>query len=148
FAQYPSLVDPTGFRLDRLTSVTVNGLARANYFKPTKDWPTGRVGLLTWDDPNYIYAFKHGTLPGLSRLGIKPYDARYIISPQQVQAFGDSAAAVSNAVLRFNSEHIDHVIIQDGASGQCGGTCLTLLFLQDAQKEHYYPRYGFNSYNK
>ena len=51
------------------------------------------------------------------------------------------AAAVSNAVLRFRSDGVTHVLILD-ASG-----VLTLLFLNTAESQRYRPRYGFNSQN-
>lgn len=147
YTRYPNLISPLGFRLERLTAATVNGLAKLNYFKPTPEWPTGKLGLLTWDDITYVDGIKTGSLPALKRLGITPTDIRYIKTPQSLGAFSESSAAVSNAVLRFKEQGIDHVMIQDGPAGVCGGTCLSLLFLQNADTQKYYPRYGFNSLN-
>lgn len=147
YARYPHLISPLGFRLERLTRATVNGLAKLDYFRPTPEWPTGKLGLMTWDDNAYVEGIKTGSLPALKKLGITPTDIRYIKTPQSLGAFSESSAAVSNAVLRFKGQGIDHVMIQDGPAGVCGGTCLSLLFLQNADTQKYYPRYGFNSLN-
>jgi hypothetical protein len=50
-------------------------------------------------------------------------------------------------VLSFRQQGIDHVFIGDGPAGVFVGTGLTLLFLQNAKSQSFYPRYGFNSYN-
>ena len=67
--------------------------------------------------------------------------------PQQVGALGDMSASVSSAVAKFKSLGIDHVIIQDGPAGVFGGTGLTLEWMETAESQHYYPRYGQNSDN-
>src|SRR5205807_9384867 len=98
--------------------------------------------------PNYRYAMTHGYLPTLSSHGIKPaIDPVYITVPQQVNALCDMSAAVSSAVTKFKSLGIDHVIVQDGPAGVFGGTGLTLEWMETAESQHYYPRYGQNSDN-
>jgi hypothetical protein len=140
YAQYPHLVDPDDIRLDRLGSVTVNGLYRAGYF-------TGKLGLVTWDDPVYKYTIDHGYLPTLSSHGISPTQTAYISVPQQVGALSDTSAAVSSAVTKFRSLGIDHVIIQDGPAGVFSGAGLTFEWMNQAKSQRYYPRYGQNSGN-
>ncbi|HVF20515.1 MAG TPA: hypothetical protein VNA14_09760 [Mycobacteriales bacterium] len=143
----PHLVDPSGIRPERLGAATVRGLYDIGWGKPNAEWPTGKVGIISWDEPNYRYGVEHGHVPALSSVGVKPTDIRYITVPQTAGAIADSSAAVSNAVLRFADAGIDHVLIQDGPAGVFGGAGLTILFLNNAKSQQYYPRYGFNGDN-
>jgi hypothetical protein len=121
---------------------------REKYFAPTPEWPTGKVGVVSWDEPSYQYGVKQGYLPALKQLGKSPaVPVRFIAPPQNAGAIADSSAAVSNAVLAFRTAGIDHVFIQDGAAGIFGLGGLTLLFLQNAKSQNYAPRYGFNANN-
>jgi hypothetical protein len=101
---------------------------------------------VSWDDPSYRYALDHGWLPALRRLGYTP-EISYVKVPDSFDGVGASSAAVSSAVLRFQSHGIDHVLINDGSAGIFTGAGLTLLFLNSAESQRYWPRYGFNSFN-
>lgn len=147
YERVPNLVDPSDVRLERLGQATVSGLHREKYFTPTPDWPTGKIGVITWQDPSYEYGMKQGYLPALARLGLKVELERYVVVSQQVGSAADSSSAVSSAVLAFRSKGIDHVLIQDGAAGVFGLGGLTLLFLNNAKSQNYFPRYGFNANN-
>ena len=140
FKTYPNLIDPIGTALDRLGTVTATGLYKAGYF-------TGKLGLVTWDDPNYRATITNGYLPFLSAHHITPAQITYIAVPQQVGALGDMSAAVSSAVAKFKALGIDHVIIQDGAAGVWAGTGLTFEWMNQAKSQGYYPRYGQNTLN-
>lgn len=140
FQRFPHYVDPDTIRLDRLGPATVSGLFRAGYF-------TGKLGLVTWDEPNYRFTMQQGYLPALASHGIKPTDVAYVTVPQQVGALGDMSAAVQSAVTKFHSEGIDHVIIQDGPAGVWAGTGLTLEWMDQAKSQGWYPRYGANAEN-
>ena len=140
YAKYSHLVDPDGIAFDRLGAVTVNGLFSAGYF-------TGKLGLVTWDDPNYRTTISNGYLPALSSHHITPAQIAYIGVPQALGAVADMTAAVSSAVTKFKSLGIDHVIVQDGAAGVWAGDGLTLEWMDQAKSQGYYPRYGENGYN-
>jgi len=140
YQRFPHLIDPDEIRLDRLGTVTTNGLYRAHYF-------TGRLGLVTWDDPAYHYTIDHGYLPALAAHGVKVWQTAYITVPQTVGAISDSGAAVSSAIAHFRALGIDHVIIQDGQIGVFSGGGLTLQWMDESESQHYYPRYGQNAYN-
>jgi len=118
----------------------VNGLSNAGYFG-------GKLGMVTWDDPEYRYTMTQGYFPTLAAHGITPTDTVYISVPQQVGALGDMSSAVSSAVTKFKAEGIDHVIIQDGHAGVWAGTGLTLEWMNQAKSQQYYPRYGQNASN-
>ena len=147
YQRVPNLVDPSAVRLERLGQATVLGLHREKYFTPTPDWPTGKIGVITWQDPSYEYGVEQGYLPALAKLGLKETEVRYIVVSQQVGSAADSSSQVSSAVLSFASKGIDHVLIQDGAAGVFGLGGLTLLFLNNAKSQNYFPRYGFNANN-
>ena len=147
YDKFPNLFAPSSIRLERLAQVTVRGMVKANWHKPTTKWPRGRIGLITWDTTEYRYAMKNGYLAGLQEAGLKAKDVRYIAVPQNAGSIADAGSAISSAVLSFASQGIDHVFIGDGPAGIFAGTGLTLLFLQTAKSQGYYPRYGFNSNN-
>jgi hypothetical protein len=140
YQRFPHLVDPDTMRLDRLAAATAKGLHRAGYF-------TGKLGLVTWDHPDYRYAVKHGYLPALKAVGVQPVATAYLSPPQSPAALPDMAAAVANYVTKFRSQGIDHVIIQDGPAGFCADGCQTLVWMNQAKSQGWYPRYGQNSHN-
>jgi hypothetical protein len=140
YKRFPHFVDPISIRLDRLGPMTVNGLYKAGYF-------TGPVGFITWDDPNYKDAYQHGYLPAMASHHLSFKDKAFVTVPQQVNALGDMSAAMSSIVTKFRSEGIDHVIIQDGHAGVWAGGGLTLEFMDQAESQRYFPRYGQNTDN-
>ena len=147
FDRYPNLFSPAGIRLEGLYGMTVNAMVKAGWHKPVAPWPTGKIGLITWQTNEYEYAMKEGYLKAMRANGLKAEDVRYIAVPQNANSIADASAAISNAVLAFRQKGIDHVFIGDGPAGIFTGVGLTLLFLQNAQSQSYFPRYGFNSNN-
>lgn len=140
YEKYPHFVEPYFIRLDRLGPVTVNGLYKNHYF-------SGKLGLITWDDPNYRYGMQHGYLPALHSHSITETQVAYVSVPQQIGAVADMSAAMSSIVNKFRALGIDHVIIQDGPAGVWAGGGLTLEFMNQAKSQRYYPRYGQNALN-
>src|SRR5438309_103188 len=67
YQKYPHYFDISSVRLDRLGPMTSNGLYRAGYF-------SGKLGFVTWDDPNYRFAYTHGYVPALASHGISVTD--------------------------------------------------------------------------
>lgn len=147
YDRYPNLFAPATIRLEALYATTVNAMVKAGWQRPSAKWPTGRIGLITWQSNEYEYAMKNGYLKAMAAAGLQAKDVRYIAVPQNANALADASAAISNAVLSFRDQGIDHVFIGDGPAGIFGGTGLTFLFLQNAQSQQYFPRYGFNSNN-
>jgi hypothetical protein len=140
FEKFPHFVDPISMRLDRLGAVTANGLSKAGYF-------AGKLGVVTWDDNNYKFALQQGMLPALASHGITPTQTAYILVPQTVDAISDMTAAVSSAVTKFRTLGIDHVIVQDGPAGVWSGAGLTFEWMNQADSQRWYPRYGANANN-
>jgi hypothetical protein len=140
YVKYPHFIEPFGVRLDRLGTMTINGLYKAGYF-------AGKLGMITWDDPTFRYAFVHGYEQSLARHHIKLVDKAFIGIPEQIGGIADMSAAMRSVVTKFRSEGIDHVIIEDGHAGVWAGGGLTLEFMDQAESQVYHPRYGQNADN-
>ena len=150
FARFPGYVEPDGLSLNRIGATKIPALARQGYFSAW-DSATGgpaaagtaKVGVITLDSPNFAEAVDNALLPALQRAG-------YAVDPSHVQRIpptwtlsdtGAASAAVSSAVLRFRTDGVSHVVfLQTGAVA-------SLLFLQEAQTQSYFPRYGFDSHD-
>ena len=143
FRQYPRYVETNSVNLIRIGPVTVDGLAREGYF--TKG---ARIGIVTWDDPAYRESIQKGFLPAFQRHGLKlGTPPRYVSPPQNYADIPATSADINSAILQFSTLGIDHVLIAEGSAGFCGIGCMTVLFLQQAKSQQYYPRYGLNDNN-
>jgi hypothetical protein len=147
YARYPNLFAPADIRFERLAAVTVKAMVQAGWQKPEPKWPTGKIGIVSWDNTDYRYAMDKGWLPAIRAAGLPQPLVRWVAIPQSDRGIADAGPAISSAVLAFRQAGIDHVFISDGAAGIFTGAGLTLLFLQNAKSQQYYPRYGFNTNN-
>lgn len=150
FAQFPSYFEVGGMMdLNRIVLNETMAMGAQDYFSP---WDSNlsrpgtsraKVGVITYDSPDFRYAVGQVMLPELARLGYSPAspDVVYVTEPQTNADVSSMSAAVSNAVLRFRTDGVDHVFIVD-ATG-----LITLEFLNAAHSQHYYPRYAFNTQN-
>ena len=150
FAQFPSYVEVSMFDLDRMLLNEAISLARQNYFTPwdaTTSAPaaTGqaKVGIITYDTTDFRYAVDNVLQPELGRLGhaAASQDVIYLPPLQRTSDLSTVSADEANAIVKLRQDGVEHVLITDDS-----GT-LTLEFLNDAESQHYYPRYGWNSQN-
>lgn len=146
FQRYPNVFSPSGIRLERLGAVTVQAMVKQGWHKPEPKWPTGKIGIVTWDTPDYEYAIERGWRPALREAGLRATEIRYITPPQS-QSLADASAKISAAVLSFREKGIDHVFLADGPAGIIASGGITVLFATNAESQRYYPRYGFNPNN-
>jgi ABC-type branched-subunit amino acid transport system substrate-binding protein len=144
FNAYPGYIELGYPRLGRLAATMVTALADQNYFSPW-DATLGRagtakakVGIVTYDDEAFSPAVEDILVPGLKRLGFTPEVAK-IGGVSTASDYSSQAAAVASAQLKFASDGIDHVIMFEGNGG------LSLFFMNQAESQHYHPRYGVNS---
>jgi hypothetical protein len=140
FKKYPHLIDPDSIATDRFGAVTVAGLAAGGYY-------AGKLGLVTWDDPQYRAAITTGYLPALDKVHVKPLQIAYVAVPDALGSVGDMTAQIGSYVAKFKALGIDHVMIVDGPAGVFSGDGLTFEWEQNAKSQKYYPRYGGNSRN-
>ena len=147
YRTYPYYYEMGSPNLDRDMLAEIQSLQRQKYFAP---WDTSqgalavagttKVGVLTINNPAYNRMVAHTMLPALKRAGYAA-DVVSVDQPQSNSDLGKMSAQVSAAVLKFRSDNVDHVMITDG-----GGN-LTLLFMENANSQHYQPRYGGDSNN-
>jgi hypothetical protein len=138
--RYPADINLDGPTNDHAMTYTIRGLARQGYFASG-----AKVGIATWDDPNFHYGIDHAAVPALAALGIHNVPVTYITSPQNYNDLGSTSAAVSSAILKFHEQGIDHVILFDGESGVTSSGILVLEWMQQANSQEYFPKYGLNS---
>ncbi|MHB8342066.1 MAG: hypothetical protein ACYDB7_12970 [Mycobacteriales bacterium] len=136
YAAFPKYVAIANVALDRLAADEVATLRSQGYFGPH-----ATVGVLTVDTAPFSYMLDHALLPALARAGYPHPVVAQVAYPDNSQDIGEMSAGVSSAEFSFFAHHVDHVLIFDVAG------YLTLEFLNDAESQHYYPRYGFNSEN-
>ena len=145
FQRFPHYVEPSTLNLDRSAALQLQALVAQRYFTGWDDTAGGpgaapaKVGILTYDHPDFAHPIDKVMLPALARAGYpSPVIAR-IAYPQRFSDLSNETAQVQNAVLQFRTAGVTHVIIFD-ASGT-----LSLFFLQSAESQHYRPRYGINT---
>jgi hypothetical protein len=149
FRRFPYYVELSSMNLDRVATTEIAGINAQGYFSGWNAATGGatptpaKVGILTFDDPAFAHATDQSMVPALKALGFAP-DPADIVRVQTVQRTSDTgpiAAAVSSAVLKFRSDNVSHVLIFDERG------LLSLLFMQNADSQRYFPRYGLNTQN-
>lgn len=147
FAKYPTFVELGYPKLSRIAHITLDSLPAQNYFTPWdsangKPAKVGRakVGILTLDDPGYNAVVDQILIPGLKRLGYDPGpDVARIAVSENAADISNQATANQAAELKFSSDHVTHVVVFEAQGGN------SLLFMNQAESQHYRPRYGVNS---
>ncbi len=126
---------PPGFSLTREHSIVVDALFETGYFDP---WDTQnaapaprcttKIGLIYTDQPLWRRTNAHlDSALALHDLEIDP-QAKFGIRPGN-----DALAQIQNAVLRFPTEGVDHVLFNTGGSAFA-------IFALYASQQQYYPR--------
>jgi hypothetical protein len=135
----PHLTKLTASSFTHLTPVWLDRLVALRYFT---GWDTVRGGSVTapvkvgllypaQQPQQRIFADVHRRLVARG-LTVVP-DIQYTTASLDAEG-----AAMSNAVLSFNSQRVTHVLSSDSD---------VLLFMQAADKQQYRPRYGLTSYH-
>lgn len=147
FREHPGYFEMDTLSQDRMMADEVKTLRRLDYFS---GWDTtlgapgpGRpkIGIISVDVPEWERPLTHVLLPALARLGyqVNPNDIRRIHNPDTYSEDSATVAQVENAVLRFHSDGVTHVIDLDPSGG------LALFFGPTARSQNYYPRYGITT---
>jgi hypothetical protein len=137
---YPMDIGLADFTIDHGDRLTIEGLARQGYFSSG-----AKVGIATWDESDYQYGVTAGVDPALAAIGIHNVPVEYITVPQSYSDLGATSSSVAAAVLKFRSMGIDHVILLDGGAGINSAGILVLEWMNQANSQRYYPKYGLNS---
>lgn len=151
FRQFPAYFEVSMMDLDRIVLNEARALAAQRYFtpwnanlgRPASGPAKTKVGIVAYDDPNFHHAVDQVLRPQLGRLGypVANRDTIYITEPQRNSDVSEMSASESNALVKLRQDGVEHVLIID-ATG-----LLTLEFLNDAESQHYYPRYGWSTQN-
>jgi hypothetical protein len=147
FAKYPALVELGYPRLSRVAHAMLQSLTPQDYFSP---WNTAtgspaatgraKVGILTVDSPAFDAVVDQILIPGLKQLGYDPSgDVARIGVAANASDITNQAAANQSAELKFAQDRVTHVVVFEANGGN------SLLFMNQAESQHYRPRYGVNS---
>ena len=147
FRHYPHYFDVQELDLDRLAGSLADELAadgwaggwNATLARSASTKP--KVGVVAFDKPRYTSAVRSVLVPRLRAKGLTVPDADlvFVNEPTSQSDIGPAATQVQNAVLRFAQDGVTHVVLLDTHGG------ITQVFLNAADGQHYYPRYGMES---
>jgi hypothetical protein len=136
FPRYPHYIEVAMMNLTRGASITVDGLFRAGYFGSG-----AKIGVVTYDSPQFENALREGLLPALARHGLEAAETRMLSYPDRLSDAGTMSSQASSAALRFKTQNVTHVLILDY------NALATVLFMEAADNAEYAPKYGLNSQN-
>lgn len=142
FERLPHFVETNTLTLDAIAELWPGGLAEGGYFEPRGPATPAKVGLLTYDTERMRRTTTESLRPAMAAVAQEFAEEVYVRQPASLSEVGSMSAEVQNAVLRFNSQGITHVMIQDS-----GNALLTFVFLNSAEGQSYRPRYGLTSNN-
>jgi hypothetical protein len=131
----PLVAEPPAIALDRFGEVLAASLVKGGFFAPKP----AKIGVLFHDTAQWrtaLASFK-ATLRGS---GLEVADEFAVSPPQGETDQGNVAAQMQAAVLRFNTDHITHVLFFERNAYMAG------LFALNAEQQQYRPRYGYHSY--
>jgi hypothetical protein len=142
----PDLWQPSQLTLDRVGALEASYLVRNHWVD--KRWGSAarcstitqpRIGVVTFDRPDWRAAYANATAPTFKSLGHPVYDAVFLaVSGSTAEQLAQASSGAQNAVLKFASECVDHVAF-------VGNVALDYLFMNVAQQQGYNPRYGLSS---
>lgn len=134
FERYPTYLEFDGIDNDSIALMYADNMKKMRYFD--KGY---KLGIVTWDDPEYANPTRQTLIPRLKQLGIRVSDVAFISTPDSGGEIGNAAGQIGSTAVRFNGEGITHVMFMDL------GANLALFFTQAAQRQQYAPRYGLTS---
>jgi len=111
-------------------------LARGGYFDKG-----AKLGVITEDDTTHSRSIAEVVRPTLRSHGVAIADVVALSAPQATADASAMAAQAGNAVLKFKTEGIDHVIFW-GTEGVG-----PFFFPTAAENQQYRPRYGISTYD-
>lgn len=131
FAGY--LYQPGKMRADRWGAAYADGLAASGFLKGAK------LGLVRFDGPVFQRVADGAFKPALARHGVKITDEAVLSTPGGVSDFGGMAAEINNAILRFRTSGVTHVVFIENAG------ILPFFWMPQAESSGFHPRYGIPS---
>ncbi len=134
YQRYPHYLEFDGIDNDAIARMYADSMKKMGLFD------TGyKLGIVSWDDPEYALPTRNTLIPRLRQLGIKVSEVTYIAVPDSGGQAADPIAQIGNTAVRYKGEGITHVMFMDL------GANLAFFFMQAAQRQQYAPRYGLHS---
>lgn len=128
----PYLYMPGRMNGTRLNQVYIDELARQGFFS------NAVVGLARFEGA--LYDRLAGVIKTrLQAHGLALASEATVRTPSSTTDFGGATAEISNAILRFRTAGVTHVLFAENNG------ILPFFFLQEAESQGWRPRYGFNS---
>lgn len=134
FQRYPHYIEFDGVDNDDLSIMYADSMAKLGYFGKN-----AKLGLITWDNPEFSQPMQRTLIPRLKQHGITPADVAYIKYADSNEEVAEAVAQVGNTAVRFKGEGITHVMFLDS------GANLAFFFMPAAERQEYRPRYGLTS---
>jgi len=132
-AKYKHFVLAGTLSLDSILDSMVAGASTDKFF------PKGsKVGLLTYDTPDYQRAVKNSLVPALKKANAKLVDQIAVAPITSAKTFADAAPVIASGILRFKAAGIDRVLIL-GSSG------LAFPLLTGLDAQDYHPQLAMSS---
>lgn len=135
YDKIPYYVQSGSYALDRLALLQAREFTKMGLFKGTVP---AKVGILYYDLPTYRFAEKV-LAKELRALGVEVVVEEAFAYAASVDALAGSQAQVQNAVLKFRSRGVTHVV------GVELNAFLQGFFALYGSQQDYYPRYGWTS---
>lgn len=132
----PYFYAPSFMNLTRAGPIHVNGLLKQGFFEAG-----AKIGLLRYDRPSDQRAAEQGIKRTLTANNLKLTDEVGISYLSRVSDLSVVAAQTSNAALRFRTNEISHLLIQDRRA-------LGFIFMNSAESQNFRPRYGLTSFSQ
>lgn len=133
FTHSPLWFELEGLSVEKWAQVYAAGLAQMGFFHNTK------IGLVYDDGPTFTGVVNRVLLPAL-----RHYGADVVATAREsihgVNDLGSGNSQMSNAVLNFQTKGVTNVMFFEVWQGW-------FLFLQNAQSQHWYPKYGLSTQN-
>ena len=146
FAANPLYWEPSQLSLDAVEKLIAHHLVTSHYLDAR--WPSAtscattngpRLGVVTFDRPEWRAAYSRSLAPAFKALGHPVYDVIYIaVSGSTAEQVSQASTGAQSAVLKFSSECVDHVVFVSNVA-------LDYLFMDVAEQQGYRPRYGLSS---
>lgn len=134
FTRYDShLFFANTFSLSRIFRLTASGLAKEGFYDRK-----GAIGVVTVDQPEFRRAYEQDFVPELARAGFNVKEVLFV-SGNEHRSVGSIAAQIGNAIVRFHSSGVTHVVFLESAGWYF------VAWTQAAEQQQYRPRYGVNS---
>ncbi len=132
----PYIWVPEAVAQERQMQWEIAGLQSRGFFAST---PGYKLGVLVADDAINHDIYNRITVPQLHAAGVSSIDPQWV--PHDT--LSDTANTIKQAVIHMQADGVTHVIFQGGGSD--GDGSYAVLFLVDAESQHFNPRYGFSS---